>query len=101
MGASIKALAPREGPCNLYTSRLLPLAYLAPAITEATAEGRGDRRMRRAGAPSAGVRLGLNRGFLVGFGGREFTPRQRGNEWSEWQDSNLRPPRPERGALPD
>jgi hypothetical protein len=20
--------------------------------------------------------------------------------WSEWQDSNLRPPRPERGALP-
>ena len=21
--------------------------------------------------------------------------------WSEWQDSNLRPPRPERGALPD
>jgi hypothetical protein len=24
-----------------------------------------------------------------------------GEEWSEWQDSNLRPPRPERGALPD
>ena len=24
-----------------------------------------------------------------------------GNQWSEWQDSNLRPPRPERGALPD
>jgi hypothetical protein len=22
------------------------------------------------------------------------------NPWSEWQDSNLRPPRPERGALP-
>jgi hypothetical protein len=21
--------------------------------------------------------------------------------WSEWQDLNLRPPRPERGALPD
>jgi hypothetical protein len=24
-----------------------------------------------------------------------------GNDWSEWQDLNLRPPRPERGALPD
>src|SRR5207302_6980699 len=24
-----------------------------------------------------------------------------GKYWSEWQDSNLRPPRPERGALPD
>src|SRR6516225_10073022 len=23
------------------------------------------------------------------------------NIWSEWQDLNLRPPRPERGALPD
>ena len=23
-----------------------------------------------------------------------------GNDWSEWQDLNLRPPRPERGALP-
>src|SRR5262249_27335300 len=22
-------------------------------------------------------------------------------DWSEWQDLNLRPPRPERGALPD
>ena len=31
------------------------------------------------------------------------TPTRRGRErnWSEWQDSNLRPPRPERGALPD
>ena len=24
-----------------------------------------------------------------------------GKDWSEWQDLNLRPPRPERGALPD
>jgi hypothetical protein len=24
-----------------------------------------------------------------------------GEFWSEWQDLNLRPPRPERGALPD
>src|SRR5262249_274155 len=24
-----------------------------------------------------------------------------GEAWSEWQDLNLRPPRPERGALPD
>ena len=24
-----------------------------------------------------------------------------GGKWSEWQDLNLRPPRPERGALPD
>src|ERR1700688_1548951 len=23
------------------------------------------------------------------------------DKWSEWQDLNLRPPRPERGALPD
>ena len=23
-----------------------------------------------------------------------------GESWSEWQDLNLRPPRPERGALP-
>ena len=28
-------------------------------------------------------------------------PKGQGRKWSEWQDSNLRPPRPERGALPD
>lgn len=29
-------------------------------------------------------------------------PRRSGvSSWSEWSDSNTRPPRPERGALPD
>src|SRR5438105_14393881 len=27
-------------------------------------------------------------------------PLSLGKDWSEWQDLNLRPPRPERGALP-
>jgi hypothetical protein len=40
---SIKALARREGLCNHYTSRLLPLAYLAPDITEAILAGRQPR----------------------------------------------------------
>src|SRR3982751_2698658 len=34
-----------------------------------------------------------------GYGGRRFLGDGRA-EWSEWQDLNLRPPRPERGALP-
>ena len=32
---------------------------------------------------------------------KEKTPPERGSSWSEWSDSNTRPPRPERGALPD
>jgi site-specific DNA recombinase len=43
--ASIKALARREGLCNHYTSRLLPLAYLAPDITEAILAGRQPRSL--------------------------------------------------------
>ncbi len=38
--SSIKALARREGLCNHYTSRLLPLAYLAPDIAEQILQGR-------------------------------------------------------------
>ena len=30
-----------------------------------------------------------------------MSPGWRAKYWSEWQDLNLRPPRPERGALPD
>src|SRR6185295_8084797 len=30
-----------------------------------------------------------------------MSPKWQGRKWSEWQDLNLRPPRPERGALPD
>ena len=37
---SIKALARREGLCNHYTARLLPLAYLAPDIAETILAGR-------------------------------------------------------------
>ena len=43
--ASIKALARREGLCNHYTSRLLPLAYLAPDITETILAGRQPRSL--------------------------------------------------------
>lgn len=41
--ASIKALAWREGLCNHYTSRMLPLAYLAPDLTESILAGRQPR----------------------------------------------------------
>ena len=40
---SIKALARREGLCNHYTSRLLPLAYLAPDLVEMIISGRQPR----------------------------------------------------------
>lgn len=38
--SSIKALARREGLCNHYASRLLPLAYIAPDIAEQILQGR-------------------------------------------------------------
>jgi hypothetical protein len=41
--SSIKALARREGLCNHYTSRLLPLAYLAPDLVEMIILGRQPR----------------------------------------------------------
>lgn len=41
--ASIKALAERDGLCDHYTARLLPLAYLAPAIVEQILDGRQPR----------------------------------------------------------
>ena len=41
--ASIRALAKREGVCNHYTARLLPLAYLAPDLTDAILTGRQPR----------------------------------------------------------
>jgi DNA invertase Pin-like site-specific DNA recombinase len=37
---SIKSLATANGLCPAYTARLLPLAYLAPDLTEAILEGR-------------------------------------------------------------
>lgn len=40
---SIKALAQREELCNHYTTRLLPLAYLAPDIVAQILEGRQPR----------------------------------------------------------
>ncbi|MDP3179396.1 MAG: recombinase family protein, partial [Spirochaetaceae bacterium] len=43
--ASIKDLAQREGLCAHYTARLLPLAYLAPDITEAILAGRQPRAL--------------------------------------------------------
>ncbi|THD81645.1 MAG: recombinase family protein [Phenylobacterium sp.] len=41
--ASIKAIAAREGLCNHYTSRLLPLAYLAPDLADDILNGRQHR----------------------------------------------------------
>jgi site-specific DNA recombinase len=41
--ASAKELARREGLCNHYLAGLLPLAYLAPKLTEAILEGRQPR----------------------------------------------------------
>lgn len=43
--ASIRALAKREGLCNHYTARLLPLAYLAPDLTDAVLVGRQPRSL--------------------------------------------------------
>lgn len=40
---TIKALACAEGLCNHYTTRLLPLAYLAPDIVTQILEGRQPR----------------------------------------------------------
>jgi hypothetical protein len=40
---SIKALAQREKLCNHYTTRLLPLAYLAPDLVSQILEGRQPR----------------------------------------------------------
>jgi hypothetical protein len=37
---SIKTLAAANGLCPAYTARLLPLAYLAPDLTEMIIEGR-------------------------------------------------------------
>jgi hypothetical protein len=41
--ASIKALARREGLCSHYTSRMLPLAYLAPGLADDILNGRQHR----------------------------------------------------------
>src|SRR5215475_13263810 len=57
-----------------------------PAIR--AVERQESKASRRAGRESVGETVGLNV-----FG--------RAKCWSEWQDLNLRPPRPERGALPD
>ena len=65
-----------------------------------------------AAAPPSSIRTGSRRqasAWRLRFWGTQRHPllfplplrRKRGNEWSEWQDLNLRPPRPERGALPD
>ncbi len=40
MAPNITAIAAREGVDERYVSRLLPLAFLSPAITEAIVEGR-------------------------------------------------------------
>jgi len=40
---SIKALAERDGLCDHYTARMLPLAYLSPAIVEQILDGRQPR----------------------------------------------------------
>ena len=42
---SIKSLARREGLCNHYATRLLPLAYLAPDLVEEILEGRQPRNL--------------------------------------------------------
>lgn len=57
-----------------------------------------SRGMRGAGFPTAnaGLMSRVSVGITVGA-----AIRNRANDWSEWQDLNLRPPRPERGALPD
>ncbi len=43
--ASIKDLAKREGLCAHYAARLLPLAYLAPDLTETILAGRQSRTL--------------------------------------------------------
>src|SRR5271169_2738760 len=56
----------------------------------------------RAAARTAAEWIGIARLSLVSFVPHNW-PRRRSEvqeTWSEWQDLNLRPPRPERGALP-
>src|SRR5215469_14434068 len=60
------------------------------------AGGRGNEALiRRQSVP---ITVPVDRDHL---GASREVPIFRGFLWSEWQDLNLRPPRPERGALPD
>jgi len=67
-----------------------------------------EARRRCEGAPLGGAENQTHEGVSAEtadvarvLAGGHLTRLQQGNEWSEWQDLNLRPPRPERGALPD
>ena len=46
---SVKELARKNGLCHNYTARLLPLAYLAPDLTEAVLKGAQPRSVSLAG----------------------------------------------------
>ena len=74
----------------------------APARTDCGRDCRGLPRRRCAKAGMTGHGSKPTRRLFQSQGepgaGRESSARQK---WSEWQDLNLRPPRPERGALPD
>ena len=64
----------------------------------------GDGRRRaflNPGQPGARAHIRLTGGLLGVLAGRALTRSWRGESWSEWQDLNLRPLRPERSALPD
>jgi hypothetical protein len=54
----------------------------------------------RAKSSPAWAKMPLNLSAKLSAGKAKDAERL-GKEWSEWQDLNLRPPRPERGALPD
>ncbi len=47
--SSVKELARQNGLCHNYTARLLPLAYLAPDLTEAVLQGAQPRSVSLAG----------------------------------------------------
>ena len=78
--------APAQGRLRRRTARLRESALLDPA----------DWRRRPLLGFSRDLPLRAGESYAV-----RFLETIKWKDWSEWQDLNLRPPRPERGALPD
>jgi hypothetical protein len=94
---SIRAALPHEkrgtfpGDSNLKLTTTKPETVRASAFATRSRSGRGWTKLLR-GRPTAGLQAR----------GKQAKKRaiMAGKSWSEWQDSNLRPLRPERSALP-
>src|SRR5436189_1504093 len=94
LSANIAATASRKGACVIFEASALASAGRGYPSHARQGRDRVDSGCRALSALSAGQGpVPPNR--------RTSRVNCAGEEWSEWQDLNLRPPRPERGALPD